>query len=251
MTDNHRVRCVSNTLTSTLHAPEPVTYEVWSTRDLHNSQRSEEARRETRESHWRLQDCFVKRNKDKESLAAPPRQRRDSKIHARLPARRRQAWATQHINKNAHRFTQVCNDGLNLCILTNILKVKATGTSTICLPIFFWRRSFKIKCTSCQQHVYIIGRATGFFLIKKNDSPINAALQRDHSSVVQQRRPSTQGESHHVDMRSAGPMSCNQFYAAPVQRRVARRFALQKCTSETICLHLDTRELGTCLHQTS
>ena len=58
----------------------------------------------------------------KRGLAAPPRQRRDSKIHARLPARRRQAWATQHINKNAHRFTQVCNDGLNLCILTNILR---------------------------------------------------------------------------------------------------------------------------------
>ena len=104
--------------------------------DLHNSQRSEEARSETRESYWRLQDCFVKRNKDKESLAAPPWQRRDSKIHARLPARRRHARATQHINKNAHRFTQVCNDGLNLCILTNILRMKATGTSTICLPNF-------------------------------------------------------------------------------------------------------------------
>ena len=90
-----------------------------------------------------------------------------------LPARTRHARVSgtrQHTDKIARRSTQVRNGGLDLTISTNIFKVKATGTSTILSPV---RPGDKVKCTSCQQHAYITGRATE---IKDNvDLPIGAA----------------------------------------------------------------------------
>ena len=67
------------------------------------------------------------------------------------------------------------------------------------------------------------------------------SLQRDlsgHLCLVQNQRPSTRRASHHVDMRSVEPMSCDQLFAAPVHRRPVRRSTLQMCSRGTIATTL-------------